>query len=123
MPDGDGVEQFVADDDQGLFAAIESPFIATRYHSLVIDPATVPDELLLWFHRVKWDERMRSGRTLWEEMVYRYNLGVEQAHYLLSSPLGGLDAGEQLARRELLGAGLVSVPHGASQAGPAAVRV
>ena len=42
------------------------------------DRETVPDELLLWFHRAEWDERMRSGRTLWEEMVYRYNLGVEQ---------------------------------------------
>ena len=42
------------------------------------DREAVPDELLLWFHRVEWDERMRSGRTLWEEMVYRYNLGVEQ---------------------------------------------
>jgi alpha-glucuronidase len=40
--------------------------------------ATVPDEYLLWFHRVRWDERMRSGRTLWEELVHRYNEGVEQ---------------------------------------------
>ena len=39
---------------------------------------TVPDEYLLWFHRVSWDEPMRSGRTLWEEMVHRYNTGVEQ---------------------------------------------
>lgn len=39
---------------------------------------TVPDELLLWFHRVGWNERMRSGRTLWEELVHRYNTGVEQ---------------------------------------------
>ncbi|HEX6924586.1 MAG TPA: alpha-glucuronidase family glycosyl hydrolase [Longimicrobiaceae bacterium] len=39
---------------------------------------TVPDEYLLWFHRVRWDERLRSGRTLWEELCYRYNLGVEQ---------------------------------------------
>jgi alpha-glucuronidase len=38
----------------------------------------VPDELLLWFHRVGWDERMRSGRTLWNEMLARYDLGVSQ---------------------------------------------
>lgn len=42
------------------------------------DRNTVPDELLLWFHRVGWDEQLSSGRTLWEEMVYRYNLGVDQ---------------------------------------------
>jgi alpha-glucuronidase len=39
---------------------------------------TVPENLLLWFHRVGWNERMRSGRTLWEELAFRYNEGVEQ---------------------------------------------
>lgn len=34
-------------DAQGLFAGLENPFVATRYHSLVIDPATVPDELVV----------------------------------------------------------------------------
>ena len=38
---------------------------------------SVPEEYLLWFHHVKWDERMRSGRTLWDEMVHRYNAGVD----------------------------------------------
>ena len=32
-------------DNQGLFAGIEKPFIATRYHSLVIEPDSMPDEL------------------------------------------------------------------------------
>lgn len=35
------------------------------------------DNLLLWFHRVPWDERLRSGRTLWEELVHHYYAGVE----------------------------------------------
>jgi alpha-glucuronidase len=39
--------------------------------------ATVPDSLLLWFHHVRWDERLRSGRTVWEELVHRYNAGVD----------------------------------------------
>ena len=38
----------------------------------------VPDDLLLWFHRVGWDERMRSGRTLWDEILARYDHGVTQ---------------------------------------------
>ena len=41
-------------------------------------PRLTPDEYLLWFHRLPWDHRMRSGRTLWEELVTRYTLGVRQ---------------------------------------------
>ncbi len=39
--------------------------------------ATCPDEYLLWFHHVPWDYRLRSGRTLYDEIRYRYNAGVE----------------------------------------------
>ncbi len=42
------------------------------------DLTRVPDDLLLWFHRVPWDHRMRSGRPLWDEMVVRYDRGVAQ---------------------------------------------
>jgi alpha-glucuronidase len=41
------------------------------------DLATVPDSVLLWFHHVPWTHRMRSGRSLWDELVYRYNAGID----------------------------------------------
>jgi alpha-glucuronidase len=38
---------------------------------------SVPENLLLWFHHVRWDERLHSGRTLWEELVRHYTAGVD----------------------------------------------
>jgi anthranilate synthase/aminodeoxychorismate synthase-like glutamine amidotransferase len=40
-------------DGRGLFAGLSNPFVATRYHSLVVDPATVhPDfEVSAWTER------------------------------------------------------------------------
>jgi alpha-glucuronidase len=39
---------------------------------------TCPEEFLLWFHHVPWDYRMRSGRSLWDELCFRYYLGTDQ---------------------------------------------
>ena len=38
---------------------------------------TTPEKNLLWFHHVAWDHKMASGRTLWDELVFRYNRGVD----------------------------------------------
>ena len=48
------------------------------YCSLYDDVNTCPERLLLWFHHVPWTHRMNSGRTLWEELQYRYNRGVSE---------------------------------------------
>jgi alpha-glucuronidase len=42
------------------------------------DRRRVSEDHLLWFHHVGWDERMRSGRTLWDELVHRYTHGVQE---------------------------------------------
>src|SRR6185295_13917894 len=36
-----------------------------------------PEKFLLWFHHVSWDHRMKSGRTLWDEMALHYQRGVD----------------------------------------------
>jgi alpha-glucuronidase len=48
------------------------------------DPATCPEKFLLWFHRLPWDYRMSSGRTLWEEIVRRYHAGADRARTMVS---------------------------------------
>ncbi|WP_167619179.1 alpha-glucuronidase [Maribellus sediminis] len=37
-----------------------------------------PESLLLWFHHLPWDYQMKNGRSLWDEMCYRYDAGVKQ---------------------------------------------
>lgn len=40
------------------------------------DPAKCPEEILLWWHHARWDRKMLSGKTLWDEMVHRYHRGA-----------------------------------------------
>lgn len=40
-----GKTSLVHHDGRGVFTGLPNPFTATRYHSLALDPATVPDEL------------------------------------------------------------------------------
>jgi len=49
-----------------------APEVARRW----ADPRTTPPELLLWFHHLPWSYAMPSGRTLWAELVARYDRGV-----------------------------------------------
>jgi alpha-glucuronidase len=48
------------------------------YRTLYNEVKTCPEEYLLWFHRLPWTYRTLSGRTLWEEMQYRYQRGVDE---------------------------------------------
>ncbi len=41
-----------------------------------------PDTFLLWFHHVPWTYKMRSGRTLWNELCYQYYSGVDSARWM-----------------------------------------
>ena len=45
---------------------------------LYADPATCPEEYLLWFHHVAWNHKMHSGKTLWQELCANYYSGVQE---------------------------------------------
>ena len=60
------------------FAAQYFPTLDARYG----DIDTVPENLLMWFHHVPWDHRMRSGRIFWDELVYRYQMGVQYVTWM-----------------------------------------
>ena len=40
-----GMTSRISHDGAGIFSGIENPFTATRYHSLIVDKETLPDEL------------------------------------------------------------------------------
>jgi alpha-glucuronidase len=39
---------------------------------------TCPENVLLWFHHVPWDYKMKNGKTLWDNLTYRYDTGVKK---------------------------------------------
>ena len=45
-----GKPSLVHHDELGVYAGLPSPLVCARYHSLVIDPATLPDELQATAH-------------------------------------------------------------------------
>lgn len=46
--------------------------------SQLADIDSCPEEFLLWFHHVPWTHKMKSGRTLWDELCLSYQRGVDQ---------------------------------------------
>jgi alpha-glucuronidase len=43
------------------------------------DPKKMDERYLLWFHHLPWDYKVKSGRTLWNELVTDYDIGARQA--------------------------------------------
>jgi alpha-glucuronidase len=41
------------------------------------DRQRCPEKFLLWFHHVSWEHKMKSGRTLWDELAWHYQSGVD----------------------------------------------
>ena len=54
------------------------PHVRDMYNNV----ETCPENLILWFHHMPWDYRLKSGRTIWEEICYKYNAGVDSVHMM-----------------------------------------
>ncbi|MFN8239945.1 MAG: alpha-glucuronidase family glycosyl hydrolase [Bacteroidales bacterium] len=46
---------------------------------------TCPDNLLLWFHHLPWDYRLKSGNSLWNEICLRYDSGVSDVKRMINT--------------------------------------
>lgn len=51
---------------------------APEWQAVFSSRQQIPEKYLLWFHHVGWDEKLASGKTLWEELCYRYYAGANQ---------------------------------------------
>jgi len=52
------------------------------------DISTCPDIYLLWFHHVRWDHTMKSGKTLWGELCAKYYSGTAYVDGMLETWIG-----------------------------------
>ncbi|PWG81341.1 alpha-glucuronidase [Pararcticibacter amylolyticus] len=54
----------------------------SQYHeplaSQLNDVQTCPEKYLLWFHHLPWDFKLKSGKTLWDEICFHYDHGIQQ---------------------------------------------
>ncbi len=92
-----GKTSMIHHNDKGLFRGIPNPFEATRYHSLVIDKATLPEELEItaWTETPDGDLDEIMGvrhRTMPIEgmQFHPESILTEHGHELLQNFLGGV---------------------------------
>ncbi|ASQ91174.1 anthranilate/aminodeoxychorismate synthase component II [Prosthecochloris sp. GSB1] len=62
-----GKTSLVYHDNEGIFNGIENPFMATRYHSLVVERETLPETLVV---RAWTDDGVIMGMDCREKMLY-----------------------------------------------------
>jgi alpha-glucuronidase len=56
---------------------------------------TCPEKYLLWFHHVDWNYKMASGRTLWDELCFRYYSGTDYVSKMIKNWEGLEDSIDQ----------------------------
>ncbi len=57
-------------------------FATAQYNSplkeMYNSPQTCPTTYLLWFHHLPWDYNLENGNSLWQQMCYQYQEGVDK---------------------------------------------
>lgn len=57
---------------------------ASELEKVWSDPNTCPEKFLLWFHHLPWSYQMKAGRSLWDEMCVKYDVGVKSVSKMRS---------------------------------------
>jgi alpha-glucuronidase len=80
-----------------------------QYHPIVQSKYSVaescPEDLLLWFHHVGWDRKLKSGNTLWQELCFQYYRGADSVRWMQkewNSLSGEIDSTRHHQVKELL---------------------
>jgi alpha-glucuronidase len=70
-----------AADGLGFDRTMNGSGAVAQYHeplkSMYNDVNTCPENLILWFHHLPWDYKMKSGRTLWDELCLTFQSGMD----------------------------------------------
>jgi anthranilate synthase component 2 len=73
--------------DQGVFKGLPNPFIATRYHSLAVDKATLPDDLEItaWTEDGEIMGVQHKTRPVYGVQFHPESIATEGGHQLLAN--------------------------------------
>ncbi|MGH7457576.1 MAG: anthranilate synthase component II [Longimicrobiaceae bacterium] len=79
----------VAHTGEGVFRGLPTPLTVTRYHSLVIDPETLPDQLetVAWTDEPGFEDEIQAVRhrelPVWGVQFHPESIASEKGHELL----------------------------------------
>ena len=66
----------------GFNRSVSGSNAVAQYNSplreLYNSPDSCPENLILWFHHIAWDTKMKNGHTMWDELCFTYDSGVQQ---------------------------------------------